>query len=696
MIRCCCHDPMSGPDTGGAAEEVVEAKEAAAVAVAEVAAAEGDDTIHELAELFHNTLHVEGNEDRNPFNDVDEETFDNQDQLGEKIAEWFSESPEHIHAFVYSPTQSGKTGAMLRACAHIYDKLKIPVSNTYVMTTLRSNEWRSQTQGRFPEIMRQNIWHLSDLQKHIVSKSLLGIRDVVIVIDEMHWGAAENGILHQFMEAHMYNNTYRDTPFTMRDFNIRMIHVTATPEDSWTMMETAWGAHARHFTMFTSGNEPSGYVSIKDLVQSGRVLQCESFVAAHPDSPEEQRMVESNVVAFLKSIGDTEPKYHIIRCPSSRGKKDADIDGLLGIDAVQAAFSKYTNLISIKQVHSDVGKDDFKQINDYLKTKPERHTLLLIKEGSRCAITLKPKDNLGVMYERYVGASSYTAQNAYRNDRDSLSPSKVKQYEARESTVVQSLIGRLTGYHNNVHSVVYTDIGYVNSYIEHTYDLHGQNSDSCYKKTTDKKYFMKMDDDHIPDFFFADDCAMMVAVVTMSAGNKPSPAQQNYNEQKERHAKGLALMWDDNKDNDAQVGDIFGFTHYKDKVEIHKIIKIGPPCDRLPTWNALMRGKQHEVAHAAKNVVYLSDCLLTIPWSFWVDELGGHKMVRGNQHVKTNLDSIRTFIQQHVQPPPDPEAAEDAQQAPQQPRVQFVEGAPPVVLNRKNQVSPPPAPAAAV
>ena len=169
MIRCCCHDPMSGPDTGGAAEEVVEAKEAAAVAVAEVAAAEGDDTIHELAELFHNTLHVGGNEDRNPFNDVDEETFDNQDQLGEKIAEWFSESPEHIHAFVYSPTQSGKTGAMLRACAHIYDKLKIPVSNTYVMTTLRSNEWRSQTQGRFPEIMRQNIWHLSDLQKHIVS-----------------------------------------------------------------------------------------------------------------------------------------------------------------------------------------------------------------------------------------------------------------------------------------------------------------------------------------------------------------------------------------------------------------------------------------------------------------------------------------------------------------------------------------------
>ena len=60
----------------------------------------------------------------NPFDRADVKTFPNQDNLGRRIAEWFKESPEHLHAFVFAPTQSGKTGSVLRACYHMHELLK--------------------------------------------------------------------------------------------------------------------------------------------------------------------------------------------------------------------------------------------------------------------------------------------------------------------------------------------------------------------------------------------------------------------------------------------------------------------------------------------------------------------------------------------------------------------------------------------
>ena len=133
-----------------------------------------DDVVQNLAEVMKTlTLQKQAPRRENPFTREGVVVHANEDNLGEKIASWFSKSPEHIHAFVYAPTQSGKTGSVLRACFHTYKKLNIPPENTFVLTTLRSNEWREQTQKRFPSVMAGNIWHLNDIIKMSETQRLL-------------------------------------------------------------------------------------------------------------------------------------------------------------------------------------------------------------------------------------------------------------------------------------------------------------------------------------------------------------------------------------------------------------------------------------------------------------------------------------------------------------------------------------------
>ena len=151
-----------------------------------------------------------------------------------------------------------------------------------------------------------------------------------------------------------------------------------------------------------------------------------------------------------------------------------------------------------------------------------------------------------------------------------------------------------------------------------------------------------LDDEAQDEFYYiADDCNMGCSHQSFWIGEICSRAEL-------RRATGPVcrdlLVWDDNKTNDCR-GDIFAFSITR---EVHIIIKIGPPSDRLPSWNARMEDTQHEEAHASKKVVYLSKRLCVIDWDTWTTTLDGHKVVRGTQQVKRNLDNIRRYIQKEV------------------------------------------------
>jgi hypothetical protein len=80
-------------------------------------------------------------------------------------------------------------------------------------------------------------------------------------------------------------------------------------------------------------------------------------------------------------------------------------------------------------------------MDQVLAKEPKRHTFLFIKEKLRCAKTLI-KDHLGVLYERLT-------------DKPQM------------DTILQGLVGRLTGYHKNKNSVVFSNPDLVKDYKKH-------------------------------------------------------------------------------------------------------------------------------------------------------------------------------------------------------------------------------------
>ena len=75
--------------------------------------------------------------------------------------------------------------------------------------------------------------------------------------------------------------------------------------------------------------------------------------------------------------------------------------------------------------------------------EPSVHTFIFIKQKLSCAKTIVHK-HLGVLYERHVKSTS----------------------DNRTATIVQGLAGRLTGYHENKTSVVFTDLEQIKIYYK--------------------------------------------------------------------------------------------------------------------------------------------------------------------------------------------------------------------------------------
>lgn len=89
--------------------------------------------------------------------------------------------------------------------------------------------------------------------------------------------------------------------------------------------------------------------------------------------------------------------------------------------------------------YKDKSLDVGTEFNSIIRRKPSKHTIIFIIEALRCAVTLEPKENIGILYDRES-----------RND----------------DVMIQGLAGRATGYDVPKHIVVYTDVESVNRYIE--------------------------------------------------------------------------------------------------------------------------------------------------------------------------------------------------------------------------------------
>ncbi len=100
-------------------------------------------------------------------------------------------------------------------------------------------------------------------------------------------------------------------------------------------------------------------------------------------------------------------------------------------------------------------------------------------------------------------------------------------------------------------------------------------------------------------------------------------SKKDYDEQLERSAKSLRVMWDDSPKNRARWGDIFAFIHNGIHVTFHRIEGHSLPSERLPSWS-------DNVGQSDRNVLLLSKESVTLQWDQWL-ELGGWKKAQGTQ-----------------------------------------------------------------
>jgi len=348
------------------------------------------------------------------FFDAYKKTFSNQRNFATRIYKSLQKNAVSILA--KAPTQSGKTGSMI---ALTYEFLKHDAhspSHVFVFTPHSSKEWLDQTCARFPAFFRDQIYHRNQLDS-LVSR-ILPLQDVLIIVDECHIASKQHQAMHQLYEKLMLFDVQH-----LKTNRISLVHYTATPGGLEQQFNEFWGSYGDTLEM----NVPKHYLSLETLNQSGRVLQAKDLCGFDPETNTTSSYALRNIEELLPFISNKPQAYHIIRTP--RGKLH---------DIVISNFRKvFPNCVMISEPTLNV------DINDILSVQPKHHTFLFIKEKLRCAKTIHHQF-IGVLYERFVS-------NPWHH------------------VVYQSLAGRLTGYHQNHHAVVFTQLNQNFYSIKHSF-----------------------------------------------------------------------------------------------------------------------------------------------------------------------------------------------------------------------------------
>lgn len=345
--------------------------------------------------------------------------FDSQEVIASNVVFNFK-NRKIINIMVVSKTQSGKTGSM---CASIKKYLEdsdnlIPIENIYIITGLSSCEWKEQTKERMPESIQNRVYHRSQLPNEFIDE-IKDKKNILIIMDEIQVAAKKGQTIYKTFKA----ANLLDIKFLYEN-DIKILEYTATPDGTiYDLMK--WG-YASSKYLASPGD---GYISSHDLLQMGRVKQYKELCGYDKETDEVDEAVFKNIQEIKNDISKyNEPLYHIIR---TRNGIEQDIT----IKNFNHVFPNDTFDFIKYNVESEI-----EDINNTLKIKPIRHTFIFIKEMLRCAKTLK-KQFIGILYDRYC-----------------INPD--------DSTIIQGLVGRDTGYDNNGKSICYTNIDSIVLYEE--------------------------------------------------------------------------------------------------------------------------------------------------------------------------------------------------------------------------------------
>ena len=416
----------------------------------------------------------------------------------------FNELKDNVHVLLYAPTQSGKTGTMLstaffsQMASHFLHgpQGRICANDIYVITGHSSNEWLDQTNSRFPDWMKNDkekmdgfILHGPNLNNgKILDRLAYENSNKLFLIDEMHIAAKENQLLSTFMKTLSYNN-----PDFCKKYNIKFVHISATPEGSWLSFPSGYSSKL----CMTPGN---AYYGLRDLLRNNQVRQAHDISRQTSPGVPTPSCIKNIFDIYIEMQKYDGPRYPIIRCNRDYTIKQTKQKNERLKYVVQNINFVFEKLFLTRNVDYDIiekpGVNDSEQVQQILEREPERHTFLFIKDTTKCAVSISKK-YLGIAYERWTENSSMVNQrNFYHRHSLGLRADILQTGTCRESFIVQSLAGRLTGYCSQelasamTQTVVFTDPMYIHSYVRDTYDyfISGNEDNSMCKYHHIKRY----------------------------------------------------------------------------------------------------------------------------------------------------------------------------------------------------------------
>jgi len=344
-----------------------------------------------------------------PIHNVNFDIYPSQDHFGEEISKIFLDR-SILSILALALTQSGKTGSMLGVIKHCLatPSLALPLSNIFIITGYSSVQWTEQTRDRFPPEMADQIFHRNQFNSFV--KRVRDKKNVLIIIDEIQIAFGENQSVHNaFRQACIMDKE------DLYKKDIKIVQFTATPRNTEQFKSSS-------FSKIIFMMPPPGYISVFQLLETNRIRFYKDLVGLleHDYSnvnwkdPKTALPVNADVYENIKEIADfmDEPKYHIIRT----GRTYIHDVTILNFMKV------FPKCKFVSEMDTDL---------DILLLKPDVHTFIFIKDKLRCAKTLH-KDHLGVLYDR-------------------------KTRKSFMNSIIQGLAGRLTGYHTNQNSVVFTN-----------------------------------------------------------------------------------------------------------------------------------------------------------------------------------------------------------------------------------------------
>ena len=333
----------------------------------------------------------------------------------------FKKFRKYNEVVAISEMQAGKTELMKRIIyiirnynSHLRNMdIEIDKYNIYVVLCASSRDLKHQLKEKLPEIKRK-IYHLNDIMKYLKNSyeyecDLIPMADSsLIIFDESHCDAETNKIMDKFRKIIDKLAKENKTKFFK-------LSCSATP------YEQIMSDYPK--VIMKPG---SNYYGIRDMFRSL------DPVVIFPSKKLED---ESECNALFTEIKICN-YYYIFRLPGNISAQN------LMVDNIEKQFKKQHMNIDVHFYTMDYGSN----INDLIKTKPSKPTIIYLKDKLRMGEFLDTK---------YVYVVHDTPESTHTH------------------TTVQSLVGRCCGYNKKSHqTIIYCDYEKVlqhHKWVKHGY-----------------------------------------------------------------------------------------------------------------------------------------------------------------------------------------------------------------------------------